>query len=89
MHKHKLQILHKKQFFKKKRTFPLTKLILHHTIQENIHDIQENKILETKITTHNYPSNASNKKNKHTNTLSIDITLEPLDFSDLPHITIT
>jgi len=82
LHKHKLQILHKKQFFKKKRTFPLTKLILHHytDMQDNTqtHDTHNN-------ITHNYPSNASNKKNKHKNILSIDITLEPLDFSDLPH----
>ena len=70
LHKHKLQILHKKQFFKKKKTFPLTKLILHTIIHDKTHDMQDN--------THNYTSNPSNK-------ISIHITLDKLDFSDLPH----
>ena len=84
LHKHQLQILHKKQFFKKNRTFALTNLILHHYT----HEMQDNTLLQTHTNNAiNYPSNASNK-NKNKNTLSIDITLEPLDFSDLPNINV-
>jgi len=81
LHKHQLQILHKTQFFTKNKQIILHHILLHPTIHDKTHQMQDKTQTHDthdNITTHNYPSNASNK-------ISIDITLDKLDFSDLPH----